>query len=85
MFVTKNQAIKALTKSQAKVVQEIETVLGLKLTTKPLSNAAFLIELPEGDRCGFSRLETLIIRAVQQYKLGRVEHNGVEQLAIFSE
>lgn len=77
--------MKALTKTQAQTVQKIETLLGVALSTKPLRKSVFLVNLPDGDRCGFSTHETLIRRAVHQYKLGRVEHNGVDQLAIFSE
>lgn len=74
--------MKALTKQQEEVVQKIETLLGVQLSAKPKSNSVFFIDLPEGDRCGFSRLETAICSVAHQYQIGRVEPNGVSQLAI---
>ena len=71
-----------LTPKQERVAQQISRLLGVTLDVRPFKKSVFFVRLPEGDRCESSQLFAQIERVVTQYKLGRVETNGVNALAV---
>lgn len=74
--------MKQLTKKQLEIVENIKSLTGFVISTKPLKKRVFLINLPDGQRVGHSDFEIAIIRVVNQYGFGKIQPNGINALAL---
>ena len=77
--------MKNLTNAQTQTLKKLEHLLGVKIEAQPLRKHVFLVNLPAQQKSGFCELEAQIYRVAHQYKLGRIEPSGVNQIAFISQ
>ena len=71
-----------LTKKQIQVISVIEHLLGIKLNASAINRKVIKVRIDDNRFFALSDLYVEIARILHKYKLGRVEPNGVNYIAI---